>query len=79
MRRRTAGHLVVDRAGRGDHRGDAGPEQVGHLGPGRAAVEEDQLQAPLAPQEPRKPRRGPARASPDVDSSSRRSGPAWPA
>ena len=41
-------HLVVDRPSGGHHGIDPHRQQGGHLGPGRATVEEDQLQAPMS-------------------------------
>ena len=53
--RELAGRAVVDRPGGGHHDVDPLAEQLGHLGAGRAAVEEDQLQAPLAAEVSRQP------------------------
>lgn len=50
-RRERGGHPVVDRSGRGDHGGHARLEQSFDLRPRRTAVEEDQFQPALLPQE----------------------------
>ena len=49
--RELGGHAIVDRPRRGDHGGHACVEQSFHLRARRTAVEEDQLQSALLPQE----------------------------